>query len=420
MSAPVTESAPASESAVPTVPAVPRGTARYIIVLGALVALGPFTIDLYLPAFPMLADSLQTSEAAVQLTLTGTILGFAIGQLLIGPLSDALGRKRPLLLTTSIHIIASLACALAPNVEVLAAARFLQGIGAAGSGVVAMAMVRDMYSGHAMVKAYSRMALVSGLAPIIAPVLGSQLLLVTDWRGVFGFLLVYGVTMLLVASLVLRETRPRSVREADPNRGQAWARYKVVFTDRRFVGFVLIGGFNFSGLMAYLSSSTFLFQDVYGFSQQQYGLLFAVNSVAVIIGTQTTGRLARSVGPQWILAGSTALMLVSGATIFGLHALGAGLVGVLVPLWFFVLGAGLSFPAIQVLALAEHAAEAGTAASLLGAVNFGASAAIPPIIGILGSTSAATMAIVMISCAAGSIIVLWTVVRPKSVPELIK
>lgn len=395
-----------------------RAPTRSLVVLGALTALGPFTIDLYLPAFPALAESLGTSETAVQLTLTGTILGFAIGQLLIGPLSDAAGRKLPLMATMSIHVLASLACALAPNVEWLAWSRFAQGIGAAGSGVIAMAMVRDLFSGQAMVRAFSRMALVSGLAPIIAPVLGSQLLLVTSWRGVFGFLLLYGCLMIVVAALLLRETLPAPVRRSRAHGDSSLARYRSVLHDRRFIGVVLVGGLSFSGMMAYLASSTFLFQDVYGFSQQEYGLLFAINSVAVIIGTQTTGRLARVVGPQWILVLSSSLMIVSAAVLVALHLLGAGLLGVIVPLWFFILGTGLSFPATQVLALAGHAAEAGTAASILGAINFGASAAIPPVVGLLGSTTAATMGLVMLACALLTALALWAVVRPRSVPPL--
>lgn len=414
---PATGSIPAISPASSSGPAVSHSRLQYILTLGALVALGPFTIDLYLPAFPLLASDLNTSETAVQLTLTGTILGFALGQLIIGPISDAVGRRIPLLITVSIHILASLACAFAPTIEILAASRLLQGLGAAGSGVVAMAMVRDLYSGRPMVTMLSRMALVSGLAPIIAPLLGSQLLLVMNWRGIFGFLVAYGVVMIVVAALVLRETRPRVVREAE-GRVRARSRYVAVLRDRRFLGVVLIGGFNFSALMAYLSSSTFLFQDVYGFSQQGYGILFAVNSVAVLIGTQSTGRLSRDIAPQWILVGSTALMLISGSVLLICAALDAGVVGVVVPLWFFILGVGMSFPCIQVLALANHPAEAGTAASILGAVNFGSSGIVPPIIGILGSTSSATMGIVMVVCSAAAVTLLWSVVRPRSMPSM--
>ena len=165
----------------------------YILMLGALTALGPFTIDLYLPAFPALEESLGVSEAAVQLTLTGTTVGFALGQLVVGPLSDKFGRRLPLILATAVHIVASLGAALSTDIATLGLFRVLMGIGAAGGGVVAMAMVRDLFSGYAMVRMFSRMALVNGLAPILAPVIGSQLLLFMPWPGIFFFLAGYGM-----------------------------------------------------------------------------------------------------------------------------------------------------------------------------------------------------------------------------------
>ena len=184
----------------------------YILMLGALTALGPFTVDLYLPAFPALEESLGVSEAAVQLTLTGTTIGFALGQLVVGPLSDKFGRRMPLILATAVHITASLGAALSTDIATLGFFRVLMGIGAAGGGVVAMAMVRDLFSGYAMVRMFSRMALVNGLAPILAPVIGSQLLLFMPWPGIFFFLAAYGTCVLIAAVFVVRETLPRELR----------------------------------------------------------------------------------------------------------------------------------------------------------------------------------------------------------------
>lgn len=180
----------------------------YILLLGALTALGPFTIDLYLPAFPALEASLGVSEAEVQLTLTGTTVGFALGQLVVGPLSDKFGRRVPLILATALHISASLGAALSTDLATLGLFRVLMGIGAAGGGVVAMAMVRDLFTGYAMVRMFSRMALVNGLAPILAPVIGSQLLLVMPWPGIFYFLAGYGTLVIIAAILLVRETLP--------------------------------------------------------------------------------------------------------------------------------------------------------------------------------------------------------------------
>lgn len=390
----------------------------YVLVLGALTALGPFTIDLYLPAFPVIETELGISTALVQLTLTATTLGFALGQLLVGPWSDRVGRRLPLIAATSLHVVASLGVVLAPSVEWLFVFRMLQGAGAAAGGVVSMAIVRDLFGGLPLVRMLSRLALVNGLAPILAPLIGSQLLLLMPWRGIFGFLAVYGGLVVLAAVVFIVETLPPARRSGDPGHGTIGQRYKALFTDRVFVGVAIIAGMTFSGLFAYLSSSSFLFQDVYGLDAQQYGLLFAANSVGVVGGVQLSSFLARFIGPQWILAGTTTLMLLSASAIVVLDQSGAGLVGILVPLWVFIFACGLSFPCNQVLALANHGGEAATAASLLGAVNFGLAGAISPIVGLFGIEDAVPMGAIMGATSVVSIVVLWTVVRPKTVPAL--
>jgi DHA1 family bicyclomycin/chloramphenicol resistance-like MFS transporter len=388
----------------------------YILLLGALTALGPFTIDLYLPAFPDLEASLGVTEAQVQLTLAGTTIGFALGQLIVGPFSDKFGRRLPLILATALHIASSIGAALSTDIATLGLFRVLMGVGAAGGGVVALAMVRDLFSGYAMVKMFSRMALVNGLAPILAPVIGSQLLLVMPWPGIFVFLACYGA-LVIVASLVLvRETLPPE------KRGQsgmtARQRYKSLFTDRIFVGLLVVGGMNFAGLFTYLSASPFLFQDIFGFSPQQYGLLFGINSLGIVAGVQISSRLIRRVPPQWIVAGSTAWMFLMALLIVIFDQAGLGLWGVLVPLWFYILGTGFTFPCVQVLALASHGAQAGTAASLLGAATFMTAGLISPVVGWLGITSAAPMGAVQAACILAAIAGLWLIVRPRTVPAI--
>ncbi|NLA10481.1 MAG: multidrug effflux MFS transporter, partial [Microbacteriaceae bacterium] len=242
----------------------------YILVLGALTALGPFTIDLYLPAFPILEHDFNTTASAIQLTLTGTMIGFGLGQLVVGPWSDKVGRRIPLLTTTSVHIIASVAAAVAPTLELLAAARVLQGAGAAAGGVVAVAIVRDLFGGKPLVLMLSRLALVSGVAPVIAPLIGSGLLLITDWRGIFLVLAIYGAVMLSCAIFLVPETLPAARRQ---ERGSTTVlqRYRNVLGDRVFLGLIVIGSMTFSGLFSYLSASSFLFQETYGFDAQLYG-----------------------------------------------------------------------------------------------------------------------------------------------------
>ncbi|MFE4469770.1 multidrug effflux MFS transporter [Leifsonia sp. NPDC056824] len=394
-----------------------RQRLSYILILGALTALGPFTIDMYLPALPTLESDFHVSTAMIQLTLTATTIGFGLGQLLVGPWSDKIGRRIPLIAATGVHIFACLAAAIAPNVELLGIARALMGIGAAAGGVVAMAMVRDLFGGRPLVRMLSRLALVNGLAPVLAPVIGSWLLLVMPWRGIFVVLACYGVFVLGCVSLWIAETLPKA-RRHDAGHSTVGQRYRSVLSDRVFVGIAIVGAANFTGLFSYLSASPFIFQGLYAFTPQEYGLLFAVNSIGIIIGVQSAARLTKYVGPQWILAVSTAVMFLASVAIVVLDHAHAGLWGVAIPLWFFIAACGFGFPCVQVLALNNHGHEAGTAASLLGALNFGAAGVFSPIVGLLGTGSAGPMGAMMAICAAVSIGSLWLVVRPRTVPAL--
>ena len=401
--------------------AIPLGRRTLtIILLGALTAFGPFTIDLYLPAFPVLEEDFQTTAAAIQLTLTGTMIGFALGQLIVGPLSDKIGRRTPLIAVTALHVLASLGAAFAPDLPLLGAARVLMGIGAAAGGVVAMAVVRDLFGGRRLVVMLSRLALVSGVAPVIAPLIGSWLLTLMPWRGIFGVLAAYGVVMLVSTVLFIRETLPVA-RRKDPGGATMRERYRSVLTDRVFLGVLVIGGMTFSGLFSYLSASPFLFQVTHGLDPQQYGLLFAVNSLGVVIGVQTASRLAARFGPQWVMAYSTAVLLLAASAIVITDQLGLGLWGTVIPLFVFMTACGFTFPNVQVLALDRHGKAAGTAASIIGATNFGVAGLISPLVGWISQDAgitATTMASVMVGCAAVGILALWFVVRPRTVGML--
>jgi len=392
----------------------------YVILLGALTALGPFTIDLYLPAFPVLREDFQTTDAAIQLTLTGTMIGFALGQLIVGPLSDKVGRRLPLLAVTALHVLASAAAAFAPTLELLSVARVLMGAGAAAGGVVAAAIVRDLFGGRRLVVMLSRLALVSGVAPVLAPLVGSGLLLVTSWRGIFGVLAIYGAVMLVSAIIFIPETLPPARRQ-ERGTTTVWQRYRSVFGDRVFIGVLIIGGMTFSGLFSYLSASSFLFQESYGFDAQQYGLLFAANSLGVVLGVQAASRLAARFGPQWVLAWSTGVLVVAGASIIITDQLGLGLWGTIVPLFFFMTACGFTFPCVQVLALDRHGNAAGTAQSIVGATNFGVAGIISPLVGWIAKDAgitATTMASVMVGCAVIGLASLWLIVRPRTVERL--
>jgi len=384
----------------------------YIVALGALVALGPFTIDLYLPAFPRVAAEFHAPDSEIQLTLTATTIGFGLGQLFVGPLSDRVGRRWPLLLATVLHVVASVAVALAPSVPILIALRVVQGIGAAGGGVVAMAMVRDLFGGQPLIRMLSRLALVTGLAPILAPVIGSQLLAVLDWRGVFWCLAAYGLVILVAAVFLIHETLPAELRNASGH-STVGQRYRALFHDRVFLGVLVIGGMNFAGVFTYLSASPFIFQDGFHLSAQVFGVLFGINSLGLVISSQAASRIMRRVPPSRVLVFSLPMILLASIALIldGFVFESPPLLAVAIPFFVLIASAGFTFPTVQVLALAGHGREAGTAASLLGAANFGLAGAISPIVGLIGVTPQHTGIVIAVT---GSIalVSLWVLVRP--------
>ncbi|SFS06713.1 MFS transporter, DHA1 family, bicyclomycin/chloramphenicol resistance protein [Agrococcus baldri] len=388
-----------------------------LIVLGLLAGLGPFTIDLYLPAFPAVKDDFGTTDAVVQLTLSATTLGFAFGQLVMGPLSDRVGRRRPLLVATVVHVLASVAVAMAPDIVTLMLMRVVQGFGAAAGTVVAMAMVRDLFGGKQLTTALSRLALVIGIAPIAAPVIGSWLVGFLHWRGLFWVLAAYAVLVIVLQLLFLRETLPPHLRQ-ERGHSTLGQRYRAVLTDRVFIGVVIIGASIFGGMFAYISTASLLLQEVYGFTPGQFGLVFALCSVGVLIGTQTAGRAANRFGPQWVLAVSTALLVISAACIVALDMAGLGIAGLVPPLAVFAFAFGLSMPCVQTLALVGHSSEAGTAASLLGACNMSIAGLVSPIVGLFSIENAIPMGTIMFCCGVLATVSLWFVVRPRTVPTI--
>ncbi len=388
------------ERLVPAAPVSTTGFARVrlILVLGALIALGPLTIDMYLPALPAIADDLHTSSSAVQLTLTGTLLGLGLGQLAIGPFSDAVGRKRPLVLGTAVHVLASLLIIVAPNVAVLGLLRVLQGVGAAAAMVVAMAVVRDMFSGRAAATALSRLMLVMGAAPILAPTLGAAVLLHGSWRWVFAVLAVLGVALMLVAIFLLKETLPPARRRTGAF-GPVLRTYRSLVTDRQFVVLTLVAALGMSALFSYVSGSSFVLQDGYGLDQQQFGLVFGIGAVAIIGASQFNVVLLNRYSPERIVLFALGGAVASGVVLTVLTLAGGGLLGFVVPLFFLLGTIGFVLPNAPALALSRHGEAAGTAAALLGATQFALGALIAPLVGVLGNDGPA-MAVTMTGGAA--------------------
>jgi DHA1 family bicyclomycin/chloramphenicol resistance-like MFS transporter len=398
-----------TRSSTPAADVAPRERVRLILVLGALIALGPLTIDMYLPSLPSIADDLQTSSAAVQLTLTGTLLGLGLGQLAIGPLSDAIGRRRPLIAGTAVHIAASVLCVIAPNVAVLGVLRVLQGAGAAAAMVVSLAVVRDLFTGRAAATMLSRLMLVMGAAPILAPTLGAAVLLAGSWRGVFAVLAGFGVALMLVAVFLLKETLPPERRRTGAF-GPVLATYRMLVTDGRFVVLALVAALGMSALFSYVSGSSFVLQDGYGLNQQQFGLVFGIGAIAIIGASQFNVTLLNRFSPERIVITALAAAVGAGVVLTVLALAGGGLIAFVVPL-FLLLGAiGLVLPNAPALALSRHGEAAGTAAALLGAAQFGLGALVAPLVGVLGNDGPA-MAITMTSTAAIAWLALLVTVR---------
>jgi MFS transporter, DHA1 family, multidrug resistance protein len=386
-----------------------------VLVLGFLSALGPLTIDMYLPSLPTITGELHASAAAVQLTLTGTLAGLGIGQLLVGPLSDAVGRRAPLLIGIGVHVLASVFCVVAPNLAVLGTLRVLQGLGAAAASVVALAVVRDLFSGFAAARILSRLMLVIGVSPILAPTIGGAVLNWTSWRGVFVVLTVAGALIMAGSALFLPETLPRAKRRNGGLYGTV-RDYGRLFTDRAYVGLILVGGLSLAALLAYVSGSSFVLEDQFGLSEQEFAYVFAAGAIGLIGATQLNLRLLRRWSPQQILAGSLIGALAASAVLMVLALTGAGgLLGVLIPLWAVLAAVGLAMPNAPALALSRHGEAAGTAAALLGAVQFGIGALVAPLVGLFGAGAGAMAAVVLLGTAAANI-ALWAIVRPGRLP----
>jgi DHA1 family bicyclomycin/chloramphenicol resistance-like MFS transporter len=413
-----TASVDVSPSATPAARFVPTGELmsrgqrlRLVVVLGSLIAIGPLTIDMYLPALPAIEAGLSTTSTAVQLTLTGTLVGLAGGQLLIGPLSDWLGRRRPLFAGLALHVVASLLCVVAPTVGVLGALRVLQGIGMAATSVVAMAIVRDLFSGAAFARLFSRLMLVMGVAPILAPTLGGVLLEWANWRGIFVALAVFGVLLVVVGAIALPETLP-VVRRRRGGVAGTLRSYGDLLRDRSFVGLVLVAGLAMAALFAYVSGSPFVLQNRYGLDERQFGLAFGAGAVGLIAATQLNVWLLRRYPPQRLLVAALMAGSVAGSALVVFAATGVGgLAAVLAALWIVLAAAGLAMPNSAALAMTRHGEAAGTAAALMGAAQFGIGAVAAPAVGLLGTGGVAMGAVVTAGMVAALLVMLSLIRR---------
>jgi MFS transporter, DHA1 family, multidrug resistance protein len=395
----------------------PRGAdyVRIVGILGALTAMGPLAIDMYLPALPSIARELHASPVLVQASLAAYFIGIALGQALYGPFSDRWGRKAALYLGLSVFALSSAACALTSRVELLIACRFLQALGGCAPLVVPRAVVRDHFDQQASVRALSSLILVMGLAPILAPLVGGQLLVAWGWRAIFWLLATYGAVSLLIVTLLLPESLPAHERRAQPV-GVVLATYSRLLRDRTFMGWVLSGGMIFSGLLAYISGSSFVFIELFDVPPERFGLFFGANAVGLIAASQVNGWLAGRYHPTQVVHAAMPIAALAGVALVTAVTTGAaGFAGLLVPLFCFVACLGFVMPSTTALAMAPYGgAVAGSASALIGTVQFTMGATSGALVSLLGNGTAVPFGAVIASCGLGGLLILKTLASPAS------
>jgi DHA1 family bicyclomycin/chloramphenicol resistance-like MFS transporter len=389
-------------------PEAARGT---FVVLGLLSTFGPISLDLYLPALPELAAELEASASAAQLTITACLIGLAVGQIIAGPLSDRFGRKRPLMIGLVAYALASLACAFAWSISVLLVLRLIQGLAGAAGIVIARAVARDLYEGRRLVVFFSRLVLVSGLAPVIAPVLGGQLNRVMSWRGIFGVLAGIGVVLVLAGYLGLKESLPPERRHTG-GLGVTLRGFGVLIRDRFFVGVALAGGLAGASMFAYIAGGTFVLQRIYGLTPQAFSLAFGVNSIGIMAAAQLSGRLTRRHSPVAVLAIGLAVNLTGSLCLAATVLLGLGLPFVLGSLFIMVSAIGLVLPTSTALGLSNYPERAGTASALLGLLQYLVGGLAAPLVGLAGEDTAVPLGLVALAASGCACLVFALLVVP--------
>lgn len=376
----------------------------FVALLGSMTALGALTVDTYLPSLPTVAADLGTSDAAVQLTISGVLVGAAIGQLVVGPLSDRFGRRRPALVGIALHVVASLLCIVAPTIGVLVALRVVQGVGNSAAGITAMAVIRDRVSGGPAARVISRLMLVIGVAPLFAPTVGGLIAGVAGWRAVFGALALIGVVLGVVVWRWLPETLPVE-RRSDSGLGGALRGYAGLLRDRHFVALAVIPGLAMGALISYVAGSPFVLQVGFGLTAAQFSLLFALNGIGLVVGSQINAALVQRVAPIRIARVALPLALLAAVALLGFAVTGvAGLLGIVVPLGAILFLLGFIMANASAVALSRHGERAGTAAAVIGAVQAGVAGVISPLVGVLGGDAVAMALTILGSILAAALV----------------
>jgi DHA1 family bicyclomycin/chloramphenicol resistance-like MFS transporter len=394
---------------MPPLPSRPS-TARLAIILGILSAFGPLSIDMYLPGLPAIARDFSVDTAAAQQTLAVFFIGLAVGQLIYGPVSDRWGRRFPLLFGCAVYALACLGCFWSPSLNSLILLRFAMALGACAGMVITRSVVRDHFDQRESARMYSMLVLVMGLAPILAPLLGGQLLLFWGWRVIFLVLSAFGVLCLLLVYFGLPESLPEE-RRTRRSLGAVLRSYGGLLADSRYMGYTIAGGLASAAMFAYISGSPFVFIELNGVPPERYGLLFGVNAIGLIIASQLNRWLLVRYNSSQIL--TTALSITAGASLLLVAATATGtggFAGMLVLLFFCIASTGLVGPNATAAAMAPYARQAGSASALLGAIQFGFGAVAGSLVGWLFNGTAVPMAAVIALCGVGAFVALHLMV----------
>ncbi|MEU9608318.1 multidrug effflux MFS transporter [Streptomyces sp. NPDC048057] len=388
------------------------GTGRLIVVLGGLSAVSPFAIDMYAPGFPEIVDSFATSKTSVQLSLTACLIGLALGQIVLGPVSDAAGRRRLLLAGCGLFSVFSLVCAVAPNIAVFDAARLLQGAAGSAGIVIGRAVVSDCFTGTHAARQLTTLSVIGSTAPILAPVAGGLILDVGSWRLVFVALAATGVLLMLAVWAWVPESLPVERRRTGGLRS-ALSAMGGLLQRREMVGYLLVMGLGLGALFAYITGSPFVFEDGYGLSPTEYSLVFATNAVGTVAAGTIFARLAGRVRLNALLSVGVAVTVVSLAVLVALLAVGVDAIATTWACLFgLTFGIGLLLPAATTIILAVGSDAPGAASGMLGGSQFVLGAAAAPLPGVLGDTTAMSTAVVVLGCAVLAGLALLVLARP--------
>ena len=352
--------------------------------------MGPLTIDMYLPSFPTIVSAFGTTATYVQFSLTACLLGIGLGQLILGPMSDVHGRKKPLLIALIVYFVASILCVFSPNIGFFIAARFLQGFAAAAGIVISRAVVRDLYSGRELTKFFALLMLINNLAPILAPVLGGGILVFTEWTGIFAVLSAIGFLLFVIVLWRMDETLPEQMR-VPSNLSHTLKNFLSLLKNRQFMGYALAQGFIMAGIFAYVAGTPFVYQNIYGVSPQTFSILFGMNGFGLIIGAQVVGRLTGVVSEKRFLESGLFISITSGTLLLIAVLLNGPLITIVIPIFFFVASIGVISTSSFSLAMEKQGHIAGSASALLGLLPFILGAITAPLVGIAGEETAIPM-----------------------------